>query len=156
MKKKIKIINRNGVKKWIVRECIRFAVFLENTRELKHNLRVLLVNNPAVKVDNDEKYGFGVFVCSKTMREIVLACNWLPYREDGIKNRADANGMIMTNFAHEWCHYEDYAKGVKGNHRRMEIRVKNIMNEYLKYIKSDAIMKKRKPIFPIFAKESEK
>jgi hypothetical protein len=125
----IYIVAHVDVKKWIHRECEKFAHHLESISPSRHNIEIQLCPAPFVTT-GDGRYGFGVFGICDGWPIIALACDWLPWRKRGIENRKDAIHMILSNFAHEWHHYEQFRDGKAGTHRGTDRRTEMLLRGY--------------------------
>ena len=123
----------DGVRKWIVGDVQRFAEYLETVSPSKHRICIELCPAPAVAVYGDKsgECGFGVFIRRLVKCGIAIACDWLPYRKDGISGRADARRLILESLAHEWCHYERFRDGRPDNHRGVERRTRCLVDRFL-------------------------
>jgi hypothetical protein len=126
-----KLVVHPGVKKWIVQEIVNFLEYLEQVSPAKQLKKVELCPAPVIAVNELEDCGFGVTVAKGHNCYVAIACDWLPYRKDGINNRDDAKLMFLSTLAHEWHHVEQHRDGREFNHRGTQQRMKTFLNGYL-------------------------
>lgn len=129
-----KLVVHPGVKKWIVQEVSKFLDYLQMVSPAKQLKRVELCPAPAVRVGDDpESCGFGVTIARGKNCDVAIACDWLPYRKDGIEDRADAKMLILSSLAHEWHHVEQHRTGKEFSHRGTARRVATLIDGYFGY-----------------------
>lgn len=121
-----------GVKKWIADEVRNMVEHLMRVSPLYHKMIIELCPAPAITCENGIGFGAFLFVLQGRYCRIAIACDWLPWRKDGIGNRKDALHFLMNSVAHEWGHYEQFRDGGTVQERGVNRRVKRLTKGYFK------------------------
>jgi len=123
------------VPKWVAGVHIAFADWLADNHLVLHTLAVPLT--PSISMPtNDGRRCWGCFQPGEPPN-IVLACG-RPKIDGHLPDRGLQIGFLLGNFAHEFCHYEQWRDNKAANHRGVEDRVDGLLKRFRSYIEKKA------------------